>query len=418
MMIAIKAGTLIDGGGGTPLTDAVILVDGEKISQVGASEAVSIPPEALVLDASGKTVMPGMIDGHLHVRSSGGTDNVSLAKLGAVAELIETTTLKSFVHVNQDLAAGFTTIADMSSPGYVAIALRDAINAGLVPGPRMRACGQGLCITGGHMDGTRYRPEVSIAGRTGIADSPWAFRQAARHQIKMGADCIKINICSSSHKDRHNPDAPYYQEMTFEEMEAVCAEAHKAYMRVFAHSAGGQGITDGILAGVDSLEHAHWITEEQADLMAEHGTYYVPTFVVMTNALAKGQKALGATDHSWNYLNRGMEAKWASLERVHKAGAKIAVGTDAGFRVVHGENAEELEMLVKGGLTPMEAIMAATSVGAEHLDMGDLVGSIEPGKYADIVVVDGDPLADITVLQEIDRIKVVMKGGEVVVERE
>lgn len=416
-MIAIKAGKLIDGTGNAPLEHAVVLIDGEQITQVGDLGAMPIPPDARVLDASDKTVMPGMIDGHVHIRSSGGNQSAAASKLAGVMELIETTTLKSYVHVNQDLSAGFTTIADMSSPGYVGIALRDAINEGLVAGPRMRACGQGLCITGGHMDGTRWRPEVSIAGRTGVADSPWAFRQAVRHQIKMGADCIKINACSSSHKDRHNPDEPYYQEMTFEEMKAVCDEAHKAYLRVFAHSAGGQGITDAILAGVNSLEHAHWITEEQAALMAEHGTFYVPTFVVVTSALSMGQKALGVTDHSWNYLNRGIEAKWRSLERVHKAGAKIAVGTDAGFRVAHGENAGELAMLVKGGLTPMEAIMAATSVGADHLDMADLVGTIEPGKYADILVVDGDPLYDITILQDVARIQVVMKGGEIATER-
>ena len=416
-MIAIKAGTLIDGTGAAPVENAVVLIDGEQIVQVGDRAAASIPPDAQVLDASDKTVMPGMIDGHVHVRSSGGNQSMAASRLAGVMELIETTTLRSYVHVNQDLAAGFTTIADMSSPGYVGIALRDAINEGLVTGPRMRACGQGLCITGGHMDGTRYRPEVSIAGRTGVADSPWAFRQAARHQIKMGADCIKINICSSSHKDRHNPDEPYYQEMTFEEMEAVCDEAHKAYLRVFAHAAGGQGITDAILAGVDSLEHAHWITEEQADLMAEHGTYYVPTFVVMTSALGMGQEALGVSDHSWNYLNRGMEAKWRSLERVHRAGAKIAVGTDAGFRVAHGENAGELEMLARGGLTPMEAILSATSVAADHLDMGDLVGTVEAGKLADILIVDGDPLDDITILQDLDRVKVVIKGGQIAKER-
>ena len=268
------------------------------------------------------------------------------------------------------------------------------------------------------MDGTRYRPEVNIAGRTGVADSPWEFRRAARQQIKMGADCIKINICSSSHKNRHTPEEPFYQEMTFDEMKAVCDEAHKAYLRVFAHAAGGQGITDGILAGVNSLEHAHWITEEQADLMAEHGTFYVPTFIVVKRALEIGQKGLGATDHSWNYLNRAIEAKWRSLERVHKAGAKIAVGTDAGFRAAHGENAAELALLVQGGLTPMEAILAATSVGADHLDMADMVGTIEPGKLADLLVIDGDPLQDITILQDVSRVKIVMKGGEIAIQRD
>jgi imidazolonepropionase-like amidohydrolase len=416
-MFVIRAGKLIDGTGTAPLEDAVIIVEGEKISQVGKAGTVPIRPDAQVIDASDKTVMPGMIDGHVHVQGQGGVQDVASSRLARVTQLIETTTLKSYVHAKQDLVAGFTAIADMSSSGYVGVALRDAIDSGLVEGPRMRACGQGLCITGGHMDQTRWRPEVTVAGRTGVADSPWEFRQATRHQIKMGADCIKINACSSGHKNPHKPDEPYYQEMTFDEMKAVCVEAHKAHLRVFAHTAGGQGITDAILAGVDSLEHAHWITDEQADLMAEHGTFYVPTFTVMLSTLKIGQNALGATDHSWNYINRAMEAKWRSLERVHKAGAKIAVGTDAGFRAAHGENAIELAALVEGGLTPMEAIMAATSVGADHLDMADLVGTIEAGKFADLLIVDGDPLEDIAVLKDLARIKTVIKGGKVVAQR-
>jgi imidazolonepropionase-like amidohydrolase len=416
-MIAVRAGRLIDGTGATPLTDMVILVDGARIVQVGKAGTVVIPPDAQLINAASKTVMPGMIDGHVHIRSKGGAENVTSSRLAGVTELIETTTLKSYVHVQQDLMAGFTTIADMGSPGYVGIALRDAIDEGLVQGPSLRACGQGLCITGGHMDGTRWRPEVTISNRMGVADSPWEFRRAARQQIKMGADGIKISICSSSHTDPHKPGEPFYQEMTYKEMKAVCDEAHKAFLRVFAHSAGGQGITDAILAGVDSLEHAHWITDEQADLMAEHGTYYVPTFTVVTRALEIGQEALGATDHSWNYLNRAIEAKWRSLERVHRAGARICVGTDAGFRVAHGENAGELAALVRGGLTPMEAIMAATSIGAERLDIADLVGTVEPGKLADLLIIDGDPLEDITILQDVDRVKLVVKGGEIAIQR-
>jgi imidazolonepropionase-like amidohydrolase len=263
----------------------------------------------------------------------------------------------------------------------------------------------------------KWRPGVTVAGRTGVADSPWAFRRAARHQIKMGADCIKINACSNAHRSRHTPDEPFWQEMTFEEMKAVCDEAHKAHLRVAAHTSGGQGITDAILAGVDSLEHAHWITDEQADLMAEHGTFYVPTFIVVAKALEMGQEALGYPDERWGYLTRAMDVKAQSLEKVRKAGVKIAAGTDAGARVCHGENARELEQLVKAGLTPMAAIVAATSVGADLLDMADLVGTVEAGKFADLLVVDGDPLEDIRLFQDADRIKMVMKGGKVVVER-
>jgi imidazolonepropionase-like amidohydrolase len=414
-MIAVKAGKLIDGTGAKPQDGAVILIEGNKITQVGPANAHPIPPGTEVIDASRMVVMPGMIDGHVHVQGQGGSIDRAASRLLQVTELTETTTLKSYTYAKENLAAGFTTIADMSSRSWVGIALRDAINDGLVEGPRMRACGQGLCITGGHMDGTRWRPEVEIGGATGVADSPWAFRQATRHQIKMGADCIKINICSGAHANRHTPEQPFWQEMTYEEMEAVCQEAHKAYLRVFCHSSGGQGITDGILAGVDSLEHAHWISDEQADLMAERGTYYVPTFTVVIRGLELRQEQ-GITGER-GYLEKAIDVKYQSLERVHKAGAKIALGTDAGFVVCHGENARELEAFVDGGMTPMEAIMAATSVGADHLDMGDLIGTVEAGKLADLVIVDGDPLQDVRILQDLDRIKTVIKDGRVVTQR-
>jgi imidazolonepropionase-like amidohydrolase len=416
-MLVIKAGKLIDGTGRAPLEDVLVLIERDKIVQVGKEGAVLPPADAEVIDASDKVVMPGLIDAHLHVNSGGGFQSSASRRLAKVTELIETTTLRSYVLAKQDLMAGATTIRDMGAAGYSAVALRDAIEGGLVTGPRMRACGQGLSITDGHMDG-KWRPGVTVGGRTGVADSPWAFRRATRHQIKMGADCIKINACSSAHRNRHTPDEPFWQEMTFEEMKAVCDEAHKAHLRVAAHTSGGQGITDAILAGVDSLEHAHWITDEQADLMAEHGTFYVPTFIVVAKALEMGQEALGYPDERWGYLTRAMDVKARSLERARKAGVKIAAGTDAGARVCHGENARELEELVRAGMTPMEAILSATSVGAHLLDMADLVGSIEPDKLADILIVDGDPLGDICVLRDMDRIKMVIKGGEVVVQRD
>jgi len=416
-MLVIKAGKLIDGTGKAPSEDVLILIEGDKIVRVGKAEAILPPADAQVIDASDKTVMPGLIDAHVHVNSGGGFQSAAARGLARVTELIETTALRSYVLAKQDLMAGATTIRDMGAAGYTAVALRDAIDSGLVAGPRMRACGQGLSITDGHMDG-KWRPGVTVAGRTGVADSPWAFRRAARYQIKMGADCIKINACSSAHRNRHTPDEPFWQEMTFEEMKAVCDEAHKAHLKVAAHTSGGQGITDAILAGVDSLEHGHWLTDEQVDLMAEHGTFYVPTFIVVAKALEMGQEALKYPDERWGYLTRAMDVKARSLEKARRAGVKIAAGTDAGARVCHGENARELEELVRAGMTPMEAIVSATSVGADLLDMADLVGSIEPDKLADILIVDGDPLKDICILRDTDRIKMVIKGGEIVAQRD
>ena len=205
--------------------------------------------------------------------------------------------------------------------------------------------------------------------------------------------------------------------MTFEEMQAVCDEAHKAHLRVAAHSSGGSGLTDGILAGIDTMEHANFLTDEQAELMAEHGTFCVPTLIVNYKGLELGKEAMQATDAAWTMRKTYNEAMWPALESARKAGVKIAMGTDACWLVHHGENARELEMLVKGGMTPMEAILTTTRVAADLLNMSDLLGGIEAGKFADLIVVDGDPLKDVSILRENTRINTVIKGGKVVVER-
>jgi len=199
--------------------------------------------------------------------------------------------------------------------------------------------------------------------------------------------------------------------MTYEEIASICEETHKAGKRVAAHTAGGQGITDSIRAGVDSIEHGHWLSDEQIEMMVEHGTYYIPTLFVNTRSVELGRNQRDTTTESWKWLNSVYKDKWETLRRAKEAGVKIAVGTDAGFVVSHGENAAELVELVKGGFTPMEAIIAATRIGAECLGMEKEIGTIEPGKLADLVIVDGDPLADISVLQQPNKIWGVFKAG-------
>lgn len=249
-------------------------------------------------------------------------------------------------------------------------------------------------------------PEVHIFGLTGVGNGPWECRKAAREQLKRGADVIKINAAGGS------PDLtkPGTQEMTYEEMAAICEEAHWAKKRVAAHAHGGQGITDAIRAGLDTAEHGLWLSQEQVDMMAEHGVYYVPTLSTHTRGLELGPEESG---NSWDWLVKmGKEVMWRSLELARKAGVKIAVGTDAGFWMYHGENAMELAEMVKGGFTPMEAIVAATRIGAECLDLDKVTGTVEAGKYADLVIVDGDPLADVKVLQDMSKIVQVLKGGK------
>lgn len=408
-MIAIRAGTLIDGNGNTPIQDAVILIEGERLAQVGPAAQVRIPADVEVIDASGKTVLPGLIDVHVHVHSLGGPDgNFFLSEAsGTQAKLA----LRAAAYVQRDLKMGYTTLCNLASPAYVDVALRDAIDEGIVVGPRLKVAGQGLTITGGHMDQAFFAPEVSVPGRTGVCDGPWEGRRAVRTQCKFGADVIKINACASG-VGKYTVDPPWMYEMTLEEISAICDEAHRLMRRVAAHTSGGQGITDAILGGVDSLEHAHWLTDAQLDLMAEHSTFYVPTLIVNSRAVEGGPDQPGLSPTSWEWLTKADEGKWDSLARAKKAGVKIATGSDAGFLIYHGESACEIEEFVKGGFTPLEAIGAATKTAAECLKMEKQVGTLEAGKFADLVIVEGDPLKDIRILQDQKKIVGVYKGGQ------
>ena len=414
-MLAVKAGKLIVGTGDL-LEDMVVLVEGEKIAKVGRLADVEIPNEAEVLDATDRLVMPGMIDAHLHIRGSG--DPSKRGAAGVVQTSLGTMALMSYVNAKKDLEAGFTALRDAGNFGYVDVALRDAINEGWIEGPRLKVAGQGLTATGGHGDRTkRMAPHVRIEGMTNIVDSPDEARKATRYQIKMGADFIKIMATLSEYVRKFGGTCS--QELTFETMKAICEVAHWANRKVGAHCHGGPGVTDAILAGLDSLEHGRFISDEQFEMMVERGVYLVPTLSPEGRAMEHGREATGMTkDEDWEWFLRANDAMYDAVARAHKIGVKVAAGSDAAMPFVrHGENAYELELLVKAGMTPMEAIVAATKVGSEVLDMADEIGTVEEGKYADLVVVDGDPLADIKILQDLTKIEKVIKGGKVVVSR-
>jgi imidazolonepropionase-like amidohydrolase len=406
IMLVIQAGKLIDGVSAEPLPDMVVLVDGERIVQVGSSAAVHVPPDAEVLDARDKTVMPGLVDAHVHIHTPGGpTDNYALAE---AQQLEGTLTLRAWNYGMRSLRAGFTTLRSLGSPAYVDVALRKCIDEGTIDGPRLRVSGQGLSRTGGHMDKPYWSPAVTIYGRTGVCDGPWECRKAARTQIKWGVDLIKLNACGGS---AHNLEEPWIQEMTYEEMAAICEEAHWVGKRVAAHTSGGPGLTAALKAGIDSVEHGHWLDQEQVELMAERGTFLVPTLLVNTLSTQPPERdKMEPAVLAW--LLKARDDKQGTLDRARAAGVKVAMGTDAGFLVYHGQNAAELEEFVKLGFTPLEAIIAATRTGAECLDMADDIGTVEAGKYADLVVVDGDPLVDITILQDEAKIVQVFKGGK------
>jgi imidazolonepropionase-like amidohydrolase len=415
-MIAIRAGTLIDGTG-RALPQATVLVEGERIAQVGPAQEVTIPSEATLINASAQVVMPGLIDAHLHVMGDGAPRGESWGML-ALRELPATHAYRCFVNARRDLEAGYTTLRDAGCIGYADVALRDAINSGLLEGPRLKVAGCALHSTGGHMDRTKglapgVAPDVSIT----TADSPDEGRKAALYQLKMGADYIKIAASLSEYQRPRG--GLFSQELTFETMQSICQAAHWAGRRVAAHCHGGQGVTDAIRAGVDSLEHGRFLTDEQLGMMAERGVFLVPTLSPEGRAMQIGRKELGYNDADWNWYLRATEAMYRTVERAHRAGVKVAAGSDAAMPYVrHGENAYELELLAYAGLSNMAAICAATGVAAQALDMAAEVGAVEAGKLADLLVVDGDPLADVRVLQDIARIKYVIKGGKVVAARE
>lgn len=408
MQVVIQGGQVIDGRGGEPLRDAVVVIDGQRISYVGPGAGASWSPDARIINLPGATVLPGLIDVHVHLMNDGGPAAKNTV-LGGYPGSAGTLTLRGYSNGLRALNAGYTTLRDLHAPYTTSIDLRNEIASGRVVGPRLRVCGQGLCITGGHMDKTTL-PD-SVTGRVGVCDTPEGFRQAVRYWIKMGADLIKLNSDVGSRRD---PDAPWVQEMSFEEMAAACSEAHKFGRHVAAHTAGGPPIEEAILAGVDTIEHGHWLTDRAIELMVKHGTYYVPTLIVNSKNFDYDPETLGASEESWDWLRRAYDAKWESLERARAAGVKIATGSDAGFLVDHGENAYEMVELVKGGLTPMEAIQAATKTAAELLGLGDQIGTLEAGKLADVIVVDGDPLVDVSVLTQTERITYVLKEGHLV----
>lgn len=407
-MLIIKIGNLIDGTGKPIQPGLSMIIEDQRITRIAPASEISIPEWTEVIDASDYTVMPGMIDCHVHIHTPGGPELCNDYAMTPLTELQGTLALRGYTYVLKDMKMGFTTLRVVDAPNYIDVAIRNAINEGYLIGPRLRVAGQGICVTGGHMDKAYWNPEVFVPYRTGVGDGPWGCRKAAREQLKRGVDLLKINAAGGS----LNLNEPWHQEMTYEEMAAVCEEAHWAGKRVAAHAHGGPGITDAIRAGLDSVEHAPWLTDEQIEMMVKNQVFYVPTLTTHTRGLAMGKQGTQSSEGGWQWLQKVGKDRWDTLTRAHHAGVKIAIGTDSGFWIYHGENATELEELVKGGFTPMQAIEAATRVGAECLGLQQEIGTLEEGKLADFIIVDGNPLEDIRILQEENRILQVFKAGQ------
>jgi len=408
-MIVINAGKLIDGTGAQPRQNVRLLIDEGRILDIVDMASSVVPEGAQVLDASNRVIMPGMIDAHVHIGSNPDEKgNRGNSKERRVSELPGTLALKAYVHVNLDLQAGFTTVRDMGCRDFVGISLRDAINDGVVEGPRICACGYGLTSTGGHMDRAKgMRLDVSLGGFNNVVDSADEARKATRMLLRMGVDHIKINSGNTC-RVRGRP-LFMVPEMRKDVMQAICEEAHTARRRVASHSQGSEGELWAVEVGVDSLEHAHFISDETLRLMAERGTFLIPT---MTHCVVNRKR------NPKEIYDIAYESMHRVIPKALSMGVRVATGTDAGAGVPHGINALELELLTTVGMSPMEAIVAATGTAAEVLDMADSLGTLEKGQVADLLVVRGDPLQDISLLQDKQNIVIVMKSGNVVVSRE
>lgn len=405
-IVVIRAGQIIDGLGGEPIRKGAIVIKDDKIVAVGTLASISIPAGAKVIDLGDATLMPGFFDLHTHIvgRVLGDPDGVN----AAARDFDTFGAILSVENARRTLMAGFTSIRNLGADGFADLALRKAINEGFVAGPRILGAGHSLGITGGHCDENGYKPGL-FDGRVenGIANGADAVRASVRYQIKYGADWIKT--CATAGVLSEGMATVGTTQYTYEELKAMVDEANKLNRKVAAHAHGTEGIKIATRAGVSSIEHGSFLDEEGAKLMAQKGTYLVPTLMageavekLAQNDFLKGNrktKALLAAAAMRNALKIAVANK-----------VPIALGTDSGV-IPHGTNGHEFWLMVNwGGMRPMDAIVAGTLNAAKLTGLEATLGSLEVGKTADIVAVSGDPLKDI---KQMESTVFVMKNGSI-----
>jgi imidazolonepropionase-like amidohydrolase len=412
----LKGGTLIDGTGGKPVKSPVIVLQGRRIRKVGTASEIRIPAGAEVIDCSKYTLMPGMMDLHIHTMMFNCMTfhNHRVAQFEITPELQQ---MYSLFHAQNCLDMGFTTLRDLgmnSTRGLLTAelcAVRDAINAGIVEGPRMLVAGF-TTITGSHLDLIQPRAMYRFGFNT--ADGPWELRKLARMNLLAGCDVIKTCASGGGGTDKEEPDI---RNMTQEELDAIVDEAHAFHKKAAVHCFTTQAQRMALRAGADTIEHMVFHDDETIELIAEAGVPVTPTLLHRTDHAIELRREHGTAEFVLRKMKYLQPFCFETFQKMYKAGVRIAMGTDMGFEPDMGTNAAELEIYVKLGMKPMDAILTATRNAAQAIGMERELGTVEAGKLADIIAVEGDPLRNIACLQEKKNIRLVMKEGRICADR-
>ncbi len=408
-VIALTNATLIDGTGSPRLPNATVVTSGRTIAAVGAADAMTIPPDAVVFDLAGKTVMPGLIDGHVHVRSYAGAGQRDV-HLWNVTTFMEEQTLHAAGNARRALLAGVTTVRDMAG-GRLEVSVKHAIDAFVLDGARVIASGF-VGMTAGH--GDMFCPATIERRLWPPADGPDACRKLVREYARDGVDLIKI--CTSGGVLSIG-DENEWRNYTMDETAVIVDEAHALGKRVAAHAHTRAGIKQALVAGVDTLEHGSTLDDELIAMMQERGTWLCPTLAITEYLLLSGEER-GVPASSLAKARALRPGRVESLRKAYAAGIPIFMGTDSCNTMPFGAHAWELELMQTHiGMMPMETIVAATATAASALGIGEKTGTIAPGKWADLLIVDGDPLSDLRVLQDAERLVAVFRDGRLMVDR-
>ena len=413
---AIQCGTLIDGRGGKPVKDAVVLIQGNRIIKVGEKGKLKPPPGVEAVDCSRYTVMPGMMDLHIHtaMHNCMTFHNHRVAQFETMPHLQQ---MYALFHAQNCFDMGFTTLRDLGMNGPYGLlvnemcAVRDAINAGIVEGPRMLIAGF-TTMTGSHLE--LIQPRAMVRWGFNTADGPWELRKLARKNMLAGCDVIKTCASGGGGTDKEEPDV---RNMTQEELDAVVDEAHALHKHAAVHCFTTSAQRMALKAGADTIEHMVFHDDETIELIRKSGTPVTPTLSHRTDHAIQLRREHGTADFVLRKMKYLQPFCFETFRKMHKAGVKIAMGTDMGFEPDMGSNAAELEIYVKLGMKPMDAILTTTRNAAQALKQEKDLGTIEAGKLADLIAVDGDPLKNIRCLQEKKNILVVMKEGKIYADR-